>query len=72
MIDSAKNLEIPPDFEQGFILIDEFNNKNMGAKSYNLKLLKGQIEGFAELPESGCIPFKMLEYTLDLEPEIRD
>lgn len=72
VIDSAANLEAPPDFEQGFMLIDEFNDKNMGAKSNNLKILKGKIEGLADIPESGCIPFKMCEYTLDLEPEIRD
>lgn len=42
----------------------------MGAKSNNLKVLKGKIENWVHLPESGCIPFKMLEYTLALEPEI--
>ena len=54
------------------MLIDEFNSENMGAKSNNLKILKGKIEGLASLPESGCIPFKMLEYSLDLEPDIKE
>ena len=42
----------------------------MGAKSNNLKILKNKIESWIELPQSGCIPFKMMEYTLSLEPTI--
>ena len=42
----------------------------MGAKSNNLKTLKGKIENWVYLPESGTIPFKMMEYSLSLEPEI--
>jgi len=54
------------------LLIDEFNEKNMGAKSNNLKVLKDKLENWVHLPQSGCIPFQMMEYTLELEPEIRD
>lgn len=52
------------------MMLDEFNKKNMGAKSNNLKVLKDSIGKGLNIPESGCIPFKMLEYTLALEPEI--
>lgn len=69
-IENAKHIQPPPDFEKAFMLIDEFNNKNMGAKSNNLLVLKGKIASWVNLPESGCIPFKMLEYTLGLEPDI--
>jgi alpha-glucan, water dikinase len=50
--------------------IEEFNPKNMGAKSNNLKVLRDSLESWIQLPQSGCIPFKMMEYTLSLEPEI--
>jgi hypothetical protein len=70
IIENAKNIQAPPDFDKAFIPIDEFNSKNMGAKSNNLKILKDKLESWIHLPESGTIPFKMLEYTLHLEPEI--
>ena len=41
----------------------------MGAKSNNLKVLSTKLEPWVSLPASGCIPFKMLEYTLSLDPE---
>ena len=50
--------------------MDEFNSKNMGAKSNNLKVLRDKLDSWILLPESGCIPFKMMEYSLSLEPEI--
>jgi hypothetical protein len=46
--------------------MEEFNSKNMGAKSNNLKVLRDKLDSWILLPESGCIPFKMLEYTLSL------
>ena len=52
--------------------MDEFNSKNMGAKSNNLRVLRDKLESWILLPESGCIPFKMMEYTLSLEPEIEE
>lgn len=42
----------------------------MGAKSNNLKVLRDKLDKSILIPESGCIPFKMLEYTLKLEPDI--
>jgi hypothetical protein len=44
----------------------------MGAKSNNIKVLKDKIESWINLPESACIPFKMMEYTLNLEPGIKE
>jgi hypothetical protein len=52
--------------------IDEFNPENMGAKSNNLKVLKNGLESWIFLPESGCIPFKMMEYTLDKNEHIKN
>ena len=52
------------------MLLEEFNSKNMGAKSNNLKVLHDKLDKWVLLPESVCIPFKMLEYTLKLNPEI--
>ena len=65
-------MKAPPYFPQSFMLMDDFNDKNMGAKSNNLKVLRDKLEKWVLLPESGCIPFQMMEYTLELEPEIRD
>ena len=50
-IDSAKKVQAPPDFTHSFMLIDDFNSKNMGAKSNNLKVLKDKIgKGGIKLP----------------------
>ena len=35
-------------------------------------MLRGQLPDWIKLPQSGCIPFKMLEHTLSLEPEIQE
>lgn len=43
----------------------------MGAKSNNLKVLHDGLDSFINLPKSGCIPFKMLEYTLNLQEDIK-
>jgi hypothetical protein len=44
----------------------------MGAKSNNLKILHDGLGSGVHLPKSGCIPFKLLEYSLNLQPEIKD
>jgi len=44
IIDNAKNVKAPPDFPKAFMDIDEFNSKNMGAKSNNIKILKDGID----------------------------
>ncbi len=43
----------------------------MGAKSNNLQILHNGLREAINLPKSGCIPFKMLEYTLEMHPEIK-
>ena len=74
IIEKAKDVRIPPDFDKSFLQIDEFTNVHMGAKSNNLKVLRDSLKDNKSifLPESGCIPFKMMEYTLELQPEIKD
>jgi hypothetical protein len=52
--------------------MDEFSSKHMGAKSNNLRILRDKLDSWILLPESACIPYKMLEYTLSLEPEIEE
>lgn len=54
------------------MLLSEFTNLHMGAKSNNLKVLNDGLGSWINLPKSGCIPFKMLEYTLNLQEEIKD
>jgi hypothetical protein len=36
-MDEASRLEPPPMFKKALMYMDEFNHKNMGAKSNNLK-----------------------------------
>lgn len=60
---------------KSFMLIDEFDKEHMGAKSNNLKILKDGLMSDSKwifLPESGCVPFKMMEYTLGLNPHIKE
>lgn len=42
-IDSTKNIKVPPPFPTPVINLDEFSLLHMGAKSNNLKLLKGKL-----------------------------
>ena len=44
----------------------------MGAKSNNLQVLHKGLGANIHLPKSGCIPFKIQEYTLSLHPEIKE
>ena len=69
--EKAKNIKAPPDFDKAFMQIDEFNPQNMGAKSNNLRKLKENLPDWIHLPESGCIPFKVMEYTLDKQQLIK-
>ena len=48
--------------------MSEFSEKHSGAKSNNLKYLRDKLDSSIKLPESLCIPFQMLEYTLGLYP----
>ena len=46
--------------------LEEFTPLLMGAKSNNLKNLHSQIPKWMNVPESICIPFKMMEHTLNV------
>ena len=37
---------------------------SMGNKSNNLRIMKDKIPSWINLPESICLPFQMMEYTL--------
>ena len=50
-------LEPPPMFKKSLMFMDEFNNKNSGAKSNNLRNLRGKLDQNIKLPESASIPF---------------
>lgn len=65
-------MRTPPEFPKSFIPIDEFTPTHMGAKSNNIKILRDSLDSWIELPQSGCIPFKMMEYSLGLEPEVNE
>jgi len=63
-------VQAPPDFPKSFLQLDEFTPTHMGAKSNNIKVLRDNLDSWIQLPKSGCIPFKMMEYSLSLHPEI--
>jgi hypothetical protein len=44
-------------FKKSVLHMDEFSSHHSGAKSNNLKILKGKIDKWINLPESVCIPF---------------
>jgi hypothetical protein len=69
--EGGKNIRDPPEPETSFFLLPDFNKEHMGAKSNNLKILQDGLGSSVHLPKSGCIPFKMQEYTLDLHPSIK-
>ena len=58
-------------FKKSLLYMDDFNHQNMGAKSNNLKQLRDKLESGIKVPESATIPFKMQEYSVDLEPNIK-
>ena len=68
-MDEAKKLEPPPMFKKSLLYMNEFSEKHSGAKSNNLKYLRDKLDSTVKLPESACIPFQMLEYTLGLYPD---
>ena len=70
IIENAKHVKPPPDFPKSFLTMDEFTPKHMGAKSNNLKILRDGLDSWIQLPQSGCIPFRFMEYTLNLHPEV--
>lgn len=70
-MDEAANLEPPPMFKKSLFYMDDFNPNNMGAKSNNLKILRDKLAQGMKVPESATIPFKMQEYSIDLEPSVK-
>ena len=70
-MDEASRLEPPPMFKKSLLYMDDFNHKNMGAKSNNLKQLRDKLDAGIKVPESATIPFKMQEYSIDLEPTVK-
>ena len=70
--ESGKKVREPPEPEKSFVLLSEFNPLHMGAKSNNLAVLHKGLGSWMNLPKSGCVPFKMLEYTLDLNEGLKE
>ena len=70
--ESGKKVREPPEPERPFVLLEDFTNLHMGAKSNNLHVLFKGLGQRLRLPKSGCIPFKMLEYTLDLNEGLKE
>lgn len=68
-IDEAANLKPPPMFSKTLLFMNEFSDKHSGAKSNNLKFLQSRLMAGVRLPDSACIPFQVLEYTLGLFPD---
>lgn len=69
--DTASTLQPPPMFTESIMFMDKFSYDHSGAKSNNLKNLRGKLDRSIKLPESACLPFQMAEYTLGLEPAIK-
>ena len=44
--------------------LNGFNEEQMGAKSNNLKILKEKIPNWLNVPDSICLPFKVMEHCL--------
>lgn len=55
--DTAEQLEPPKMFKKSLMFMDEFSSKHSGAKSNNLKNLRGKLDKNIKLPESASIPF---------------
>lgn len=58
-------------FKKSLMFMEEFSSLNSGAKSNNLKNLRGKLDRSIKLPESASIPFQMCEYSIALEPAIQ-
>ena len=70
-IDEAANLEAPPMFKSSLMYMTEFSEKHSGGKSNNLKALYQKLPTGVKVPDSACIPFQVLEYTLGLYPDMK-
>ena len=65
-IENAKDIKQPPEISKVIIPLDEFNQEMMGAKSNNLKILQESIPSWVNVPDSICLPFKTMEYFLEV------
>ena len=63
-IENASDIRDPPEFQECVLGIDDFNNSQMGAKSNNLKVLSDSTPDWMHVPESICLPFKLMEHCL--------
>jgi alpha-glucan,water dikinase len=63
-IEAASEIKPPPIFEKPVIPLVEFTKVSMGNKSNNLRIMKDKIPSWVNLPDSICLPFQMMEYTL--------
>jgi len=70
-MDEAAKLEPPPMFTESVLYMNDFSPLHSGAKSNNLKNLRGKLDPGVKLPESACIPFQVAEYSIGLEPAIQ-
>ena len=57
-------------FDRSLLYMGDFSPQHSGAKSNNLKFLRGKLDPGVKLPESACIPFQMQEYSMSLEPGV--
>ena len=70
-MDEAARLEPPPMFDHSVLYMSDFSPRHSGAKSNNLKNLRGKLDPGVKLPESACIPFQVAEYSIGLEPQVQ-
>ena len=63
-IENASEIRDPPDFTEVVMPLTAFNPEQMGAKSNNLKVLKDQTPDWLNVPESICLPFKVMEHCM--------
>lgn len=55
--EAAATLKPPPMFDNAVVYMDDYDNKHMGAKSNNLKVLRAKMNPDIKLPQSCTIPF---------------
>jgi len=60
----AQSIKAPPMFDNPILPMKEFSLLQMGAKSNNLKIMSEKIPDWIQLPDSICLPFQLMEYTL--------
>jgi len=61
---NAAEIREPPDVTLAVMPLTQFNFDQMGAKSNNLKILKEKLPDWMHVPDSICLPFKVMEHCL--------